>query len=44
MFTLGIIYEQGLGVEIDVEAAFNAYKNQLRQGMSKHNIDLVEFI
>ena len=44
MFTLGIMYEQGLGVEADAEEAFNAYKNPLRQGMWKHNIDLAEFI
>lgn len=32
MFTLGIIYEQGLGVEADVEAAFNAYKKSAELG------------
>ncbi|WP_249727472.1 tetratricopeptide repeat protein, partial [Bacillus paralicheniformis] len=35
MFTLGIIYEQGLGVEADVEAAFNAYKKSAELGYVK---------
>ncbi|UZM99147.1 sel1 repeat family protein [Lysinibacillus sp. MHQ-1] len=32
MFTLGIIYEQGLGVNKDTNAAFNMYKKSAEAG------------